>query len=146
MAYSKKEKNKILGDIFKRLSEGEALRQILDEKEQITRGTFYKWVDESPEEIERYKAARLSREGVIFDEILQIADGEATTITDEYTGEDIVTKGDTQRDRLRVDARKWVLAKMNANKYGDKVTTKHEAADDITELNITIKKTDDKPE
>ena len=26
-----------------------------------------------------------------------------------------------QRDRLRVDARKWALSKMNPKKYGDKV-------------------------
>jgi hypothetical protein len=29
--------------------------------------------------------------------------------------------GDPQRDRLRVDARKWLLSKMLPKKYGDKL-------------------------
>lgn len=40
-----------------------------------------------------------------FDHMFEIADG----------------KGDPVRDRLRIDTRKWALARMNPRKYGDKV-------------------------
>lgn len=33
-----------------------------------------------------------------------------------------------QRNRLRVDARKWLLSKMAPKKYGDKVTQEHTGA------------------
>jgi len=38
------------------------------------------------------------------------------------------TNGEVQRDRLRVDTRKWYLSKIMPKKYGDKldVTTREE--------------------
>ncbi len=48
------------------------------------------------------------RADAIFDEIVDISDGDP--------------EADTARDRLRIDARKWVVPKMLPKKYGDKVT------------------------
>ena len=47
------------------------------------------------------------------DELLDIADGD----------------GDVQRDRLRVDTRKWILSKLVPKKYGNKVTAEITGAD-----------------
>ena len=47
------------------------------------------------------------------DELLDIADAD----------------GDTHRDRLRVDTRKWILSKLVPKKYGTKVTAEITGAD-----------------
>jgi hypothetical protein len=61
-----------------------------------------------PEYSEHYARAMERRADAIFDEIVDISDGDP--------------EADTARDRLRIDARKWVVSKMLPKKYGDKVT------------------------
>lgn len=106
MTYSKEDKERILNTVCARLSNGEAVRVILDEDDMPTEATFYKWVDKNDEMLKQYIGAREARETLIFEEMLTIADDK---------------KGDHNRDRLRLDTRKWMLGKMNSTKYGDKV-------------------------
>ena len=40
---------------------------------------------------------------------------------------------DSQRDRLRVDTRKWILAKMLPKIYGDRLNLNHDVSDDMLE-------------
>ncbi len=68
----------------------------------------------------QYTRARELRSDVIFEEILEIADnielGETTTETDKGI---FTTTGDmTAHRKLKIDARKWMLGKMN-KKYRD---------------------------
>jgi hypothetical protein len=51
------------------------------------------------------------------DELIEIADG----------------GDDPARDRLRVDARKWLLSKALPKVYGDKIDHQHGATDDPLE-------------
>src|SRR5690606_20725933 len=62
---------------------------------------------------EQYARARNIGYEVMADEIIEIADG----------GSD-----DWQRDRLRVDARKWLLAKALPKRFGDRVTLSGDAS------------------
>jgi hypothetical protein len=39
------------------------------------------------------------------------------------------TTGDTQRDKLRVDTRKWLMSKFDPKRFGDKVTQEHTGPD-----------------
>lgn len=56
----------------------------------------------------------------IFDEILEIADGAPSRATgDPGTGE---ATARVQAEKLRIDARKWLLARMAPKRYGDKIT------------------------
>jgi hypothetical protein len=73
---------------------------------------------------DQYVQACEERADSIFEEIIEIADN--------TTNDSIITdKGEIPnnewiaRSRLRVDARKWAVSKMNPKKYGDKtdVTT-----------------------
>jgi len=84
--------------------------------------TFYKWCDEDEEKSKRYVRACEARADNIFEEILEIADkqGEDVTGEDEY-GNQIINHNVISRNRLQVDARKWIVAKMIPRKYGDKV-------------------------
>lgn len=120
MAYSPEEKAKWIDFILDEIEKGESLRSALDTNGCPTAATFYAWMDADEEILKRYARATEARADKIFDEILEIADkqGEDVIHTDE--GE-VINHNIVQRNRLQIDARKWVLAKMNPKKYGDKV-------------------------
>ena len=71
---------------------------------------FYRIVNADKEICNQYARAMEQRADVIFDQIIGIADNDDPD-------------SDVQRDRLRVDARKWVVSKMLPKKYGDKQET-----------------------
>ena len=86
----------------------------------MSRSRFYEIIEEDKEKADRYARACETRQEVLFEQILQIAD---TSDKDVYEVNGVVKidHENIQRDRLRVDARKWALAKMNPKKYGDKL-------------------------
>lgn len=90
--------------------------------EGIASGTFCGWVVEDFDGLaERYARAQQIRAQILADEIIAISDdGSNDTYKDEEgrvrTDNDVL-----QRSRLRVDTRKWVLAKALPKIYGDKV-------------------------
>lgn len=68
-------------------------------------GTVYEWRDRTPENTELYVRAQHLKADNLADESLQISDG----------------RGDPQRDRLRVETRKWAASRFNPRKYGEKL-------------------------
>lgn len=61
----------------------------------------------------------------MFEDMLEIADdGTRDTYVDaegnERTDQDVIA-----RSRLRVDTRKWMLARMAPKKYGERITQEH---------------------
>ena len=64
-----------------------------------------------------------SRADVLFEEIVTIADTpvEGTKIKETPKGTVIETGDMTDHRRLQIDARKWVVAKMQPKKYGDRL-------------------------
>lgn len=55
------------------------------------------------------------------DEILEIADETGTDLTTDDKGKVTVEHEVVARSRLRVDARKWLMARLAPKKYGDKL-------------------------
>lgn len=130
MEYSDKDKEDVFNEIFDRIEKGEALRNILKDDHLPCHKTFYKWLDEDKQRVAQYERACETRAEKIFEEILDIADNpeEGVTVTDK-DGEVTTTTGDMLgHRRLKIDARKWMLGKMQPKKYGDKldVTSKGE--------------------
>ncbi len=70
----------------------------------------FRWLAEHQEFRDQYAKATETRADSIFEEIFEIAD---------YV---IPDAAEVAKARLRVDTRKWALARMNPRKYGDKVT------------------------
>lgn len=106
-----------------------ALREI---GSPIAAGTFFRWRIEHPDLDDAYMRAKAMQTDYLADEMLDIAD---TTNCDAYieTLKDgtKVAKVDGEaisRSRLRVDTRKWIMAKLKPRQYGDKldVTTNGE--------------------
>jgi hypothetical protein len=101
--------------------------------------TFMRWLAEEGKAGEllrdQYARAREAQAEVMAEEILAIADEECTMVkADKHGSRDDDGDGNTevvfdstavQRNRLRVDSRKWLLSKMAPKKYGDKIQAEH---------------------
>jgi hypothetical protein len=129
MAYSDKEKEKIFNDIFESIENGNSLRKSLIAV-GISSRTFYQWIDEDEEKVKQYARATEERAEALLDEMLDIVDNTSQDYVDVDMGEGepseiLATKKPNyeliQRSRLRYDARKWLVSKLNPKKYGDKV-------------------------
>lgn len=108
---------KLLSDI----ENGASLRSALKKNGPLSSQTFTKWCDRDASMAKRYARATHKRAEAIFEDILNIADG---NLHDTYVDENGVERTDhdvIQRAALRVAARKWVVAKMHPTKYGDKL-------------------------
>lgn len=78
---------------------------------------------------EMYARARQERADLLADEIVEIADEECTTVKaskhgsedDEGQTEVVFDAVAVARNKLRVDARKWVASKLKPRVYGDKL-------------------------
>jgi hypothetical protein len=75
--------------------------------------TVRRWIAENEDFRDKYTRAREEQADFIADEIMEISDG--LSRKKELTHEQIGAA------RLRMDARKWVAAKLKPKKYGDKV-------------------------
>lgn len=120
MAYSKEQKEEIFKEVFDRMGQGESLRSILSNKDMPHRDTFYVWLDADKSKSDRYAHAMQERADAIFEEIIDIADENNADVYVNDLGEAKIDGNNIQRSRLRVDARKWVVSKLNPKKYGNK--------------------------
>jgi hypothetical protein len=77
---------------------------------------------------------------LLFDEILSIADKQDKDV-DEVDGIEVINHNVINRNRLQIDARKWVLGKMNPKKYGERIQQEHsgEVTTNIISLGTGIK-------
>jgi hypothetical protein len=105
--------------ICERLADGESLRSICRDDDMPSTVTVSKWLAKHEEFVSQYVRARELQADAMFDDILEIADGKRTLIE----GGD----PDVQRDRLAVDARKWMAGKLKG-KYSEKL--KHIGGDE----------------
>ena len=115
--------------ICRRLAEGESLRGICADKAMPAISTVMGWLFNGKYEdfSEQYTRARQAQAELRADEIIDIADGA------EHGASEAV-----QAARLRVDARKWVAAKLLPKKYGDKLQHTGEGGGPIrTEVDLT---------
>lgn len=92
--------------ICERMAEGESLRSICKAKAMPNKRTVMRWLADDESLQAQYAEAQNLRAEHYFDQIVDIADSNA----------------DPQKTRVQIDARKWVLARMNPKKYGDKFT------------------------
>jgi hypothetical protein len=89
-------------------------------KKQMSFRTFYDLLKDE-EKVKQYARACEIRADKIADEILDISDATENDVITDLEGKEIINHNIINRDRLRVDARKWLLSKMNPKKYGDKL-------------------------
>jgi len=114
------QKEKLFIEIINDISEnGNSLYSAL--KNRMSSQTFYAYIDQNDERSKRYTRATELRAERMAEDMLNISD----SVEDDFIilpdGRGVVNNNVIQRDRLRVDTRKWLLAKMNPKKFGDKI-------------------------
>jgi hypothetical protein len=117
-----------------RLAGGDSLKKICKEPGMPHKDTVIKWVLKNPEFAEMYRFARDVQAELIGDEILDVAGDSSKDRNEDGTP----NHANVQRDRLRVDTMKWYLARINARKWGDKVTSEVTGKDGAPLVNIDL--------
>ncbi len=121
MAYSKEEEDRVFNIICDRIIEGESVKTILKDEEMPSSRTFWKWLNNDENKVNQYAHAKELYAAGVFEDIILISDGTDDDIIIDEDGNKNVNHNVIQRDRLRIDARKWALSKTVPKKYGDKI-------------------------
>ena len=102
----------LVNELCLRLVEGKSLNKVCKSNDMPGIRTVFTWLSDEKyiEFRHKYERACELRSELGADEIREIADGGA--------GFDDNTK--IARDRLRIDARKWIAARLLPKKYGDR--------------------------
>lgn len=145
MAYSQEEKESIFNDIFQSIENGNSLRKSLIAV-GISSSTFFIWIEEDETKSKQYVRATELRAEALLDEMFDIVDDTSSDYTGIAIGEGeaseiLLDKKPNyeliQRSRLRYDARKWLVSKLNPKKYGDKIDLDHTSKGErITSISI----------
>lgn len=130
MARPSKYTNAVADRICERLSDGESLQSICLSERMPSKSTVFRWLRQYASFRDQYARAREAQADAIADEILDIADEECTTVrADKHKSSDDDGEGNTevvfdsvavQRNKLRIDARKWLASKLRPKVYGER--------------------------
>lgn len=115
--------NALADRICSELRQGKSLKLICDDPSMPGTTTVYRWLSlPSRQDFrDRYARAREDSADAMLEDILDIADtGDNDTYVDDNgnvrTDNDVV-----QRSKLRIETRKWAMARLKPTKYGDKI-------------------------
>lgn len=112
-------------EICQRLADGETLKAICRDKHMPSDAAVRQWALADKEGFaERYRVAREIGYHGLADEILEISDDGRNDWMRSQDPENPGYKANgevIQRSRLRVDTRKWLLAKALPRVYGEKI-------------------------
>ena len=124
----KYDRHAITAMVCAQIAQGKSLRSILDADDKLpTVRSFLDWMGADGELAIQYAHARQTQYELLADEIVAISDENYTT--DEHGVKERLSSEAIQRNRLRVDTRKWMLSKMLPKVYGDKLQTEHTGKD-----------------
>ena len=137
--------------ICKLIASGQPLTKICSLENMPCMSTVMNWLwQESPyreDFLERYARAREQQAEILADQIISIADDDSEDMIfvegNDASGMTAIPKANRefiQRSNLRVEARKWVAAKLLPKKYGDRkevkvdATMMHEGSDELKQI------------
>lgn len=102
-----------LGDeICSLIADGTSAKQTCD-RVGISRPTLYRWLREHESFHSNYMRAREDAADTLADELMDIAE----------------TEEDVARAKVKIDARKWVAARMKPKSWGDRQQHEHSGPD-----------------
>ncbi len=138
--FSKSLADKICGLI----ADGKTLREIGSLENMPVTSTICKWINENKTFSEQYARSKERMCEIMVEEIIEIADNgtnDYMTIKKGNLKYNVEDKEVTNRSRLRVDTRKWLLSKLLPKKYGDTVKIASDADNPLRVLTeIAVKR------
>jgi hypothetical protein len=91
---------------------GRSLKSLVeDDPRFVSYEDFLRWVKRDPVRHERFKEAQEMRTEFLAGEILEIADG--VDAIDAHSNDTV------NRDKIRIDTRKWLMSAHNRKRYGE---------------------------
>lgn len=109
-----------------RLALGESLRTVCASRTMPSMVTVFAWMRKHPDFLSQYTRAKEESADAMAEEVMDISDDGRNDWMEKFDkdGESIgyqLNGEAVQRSKLRVDTRKWLMAKMKPKKYGDKL-------------------------
>ncbi len=99
---------RVIEDIYR----GRSLQSLIEgDPRVVSYEGFLRWIKRDPHRHERFKEAQEMRTEFLAGEILEIADGLESV--------DPSSNDTVNRDRLRIDTRKWLMSAHNKKRYGE---------------------------
>ena len=103
----------------------QSLNSICDSDERFPDArTVYRWIEADEELCQQYTRAKAAQLQVLADQLVDLADTDriCRKVTEKADGtKETVTLDQTDRTKIQIDTRKWLLSKLDPKKYGDKV-------------------------
>lgn len=132
-------------EICARIAEGESLRAVCRDID-IPIGTVTGWfIDDKEGVFEHYARARKIQAERMFEELTDIADDSRNDWMEKH-GYTMPDQEAIQRSKLRVDTRRWILARMDSNRYAETTKQEHTGANGAPlQINL-IRDTQEKPD
>jgi len=111
--------------ICSELAEGKSLRTVCLADEIPDKSTIFNWLRTNKEFLDQYTRAKIEASDALADEIQDIADDGSNDWMEINMGHGqtkiICYREHVERSKLRIESRKWIMAKMKPKKYGDKL-------------------------
>lgn len=130
--YTEKEKTELFDRICEIIIKGKSLRKALDEV-SFPAKAFFELLRSDTEKGKQYARATTERAELMFEDMLDIADSEPDRM--ETKKGYCIDNGSVQDKRVRIETRKWALARMHPKKYSEKML---EETNQPTESALTI--------
>lgn len=115
--------------ICERLASGKTLNDILKEEGMPDRVTVWRWQRANEEFRNLYAQSRMEQAHYWSDEIVDISDDGSRDYKESGDRGLVVDMDHIARSRLRVDTRKFLMAKIVPKIYGDKIAQEITGAD-----------------
>lgn len=97
----------------------DSLAKICKDNGFPSRNAIYEWCFDFPEFGDMYDKAKRLQAARLAEEVVEIADFDVHDMVETEKGF-VPNTAKVQRDRLRVDSRKWIACKLLPKVYGDK--------------------------
>ena len=99
----------IFNEICDKLADGKSLKSICETEEMPSKATFYNWINNSKDLLDKYARAKDDSSDALADDIQDIGEKVLTGIYEANNA------------RVAIDAKKWIASKLKPKKYGDKI-------------------------
>jgi len=112
--------------ICERIADGESLRSICRDENMPSKTSVFRWLAANEVFCDQYTRAREAQADAFVDEMVDIADDTSRDFKTKTNSDgeeyEVADTDHIQRSKVRIDTRKWIAARMQPKKYGDKVT------------------------
>ena len=116
---------KELGDLIcEQLAQGNSLRTVCKAEGMPDISTVFRWMRIYLGFCEQYTRAKQEASDALAEEIQDISDDGTNDWMLIHKGKDyvpVLNREHVERSKLRIETRKWIMAKMKPKKYGDKL-------------------------